>query len=268
MNKKDFSDDKLAAMSPKEFRSIVRRGETAVSTLVACRGYAQANLVVVPEEMAYEFLMFCQRNPRPCPVLDITEPGGPHPKLMAPEADLRTDLSGYRVFREGQLIGEPADITSYWRDDLVAFLLGCSLSFDWVLRAAGISFRLLGAYTTNIQCVPVGRFHGPMVVSCRLIKGASAAIRTIQISSRYPAFHGPPVHIGAPAIIGIKDFYHPEHFHGHIAAQEPDEVALYWGCGATPQEVAMEAKISFMITHGVGGRTFITDRLTEEMAAL
>jgi len=262
----NYSKDELAAMSPAEFRSIVRRREwTGVNTKV-CRGYAQANLAVVPKDYAFEFLLFCNRNPLPCPVMDVTEPGDPHPKLMALEADLRTDLPKYCVFRNGELIDEPYDILKYWRDDLVAFLIGCSMSLEWSLQAANVQFRWIGTYTTNIQCLPAERFHGPIVATCRLVKNGHDAVRAVQISSRLLAGHGPPIHIGDPLIIGIKDLYQPDIFvTGAVAPQEPNEIAMFWGCGITPQVVALESKIPFMITH-CPGYMFITDRLVEELA--
>ena len=268
MNKKGFGSEELLAMSPKDFRSLARGAEWTEGTGIVCRGYLQANLVAVPKDYAFEFLLFCQRNPRPCPLLDVTEPGDPHPRLMALEADLRTDLPRYRVFQQGKLIAEPTDIGGYWRDDLVAFLLGCSYGFDWALRAANVSYRFLGAYTTNIQCVPAGRFHGVMLVSCRLMKGGYDAARAAQISSRHLLSHGPPVHIGDPSLIGIRDLRHPDIFApAPVAPQEPDEIALYWGTGITPQTVALESNIAFMITH-CPGHMFVTDRLSEEMAIL
>jgi uncharacterized protein YcsI (UPF0317 family) len=268
MNEAAYSEREIADMSPKEFRAIVRRGEWTTPTLLAARGYTQANMAIVPQEMAFEFLLFCNRNPGPCPVIDVTEPGDPHPRFMAPEADLRTDLPKYRVYENGKLIAEPLDVKDYWRDDLVAFLIGCSASFDWSMRAANVPFRLIGAYSSTIPCIPAGRFHGPMVVSCRLVKGGHAAVRATQICSRLVAVHGPPVHYGDPSIIGVKDLYRPDMFStGNIAPQERDEIIMFWGCGITPQTVAMEAKPSFMITH-CPGHMFVTDKLVEEMSIL
>lgn len=271
VQKRAYSNDELAAMSPKEFRDLCRRGEWTepISGIRsgAARGYAIVNLAIVPSNIAFEFLMFCNRNPRPCPVLEVTEPGNPHPTMTAPEADLRTDLPKYRVFKDGQMIDEPIDITNYWRDDLVAFLIGCSLSFDWVLKAANIQYRLTGSYWSNIQCVPAGSFHGNMQVSTRLVKGTQDAVRAVQISSRYPLFHGPPVHFGDPAAIGIKDLYRPTVDRGFIAPQEPDEIAMHWGCGITPQLVAIESKVPFLISHSPGC-LFVTDRRVEEFATL
>lgn len=263
-----FSDDELAAMSPKEFRRLVRRGKWTGRTVMACRGYTQVNLAVVPKDYAFEFLLFCNRNPKPCPVLDVTEPGSPHPPRIAPEADIRTDLPKYVVYVDGKLEAEPTDITDYWRDDLVGFLMGCSLSFDWLLRVNNIHFRMLGAFSTNISCLPAGRLSAHMVVSCRLVK-AGDVVRTVQISSRYPLVHGAPIHIGDPGAIGVKDLRHPDMSRGRVgetyAPPEPDEIALFWGCGVTPQAVAMESKIPFMITHCW---PLVTDLPVEEIAIL
>ena len=190
----------------------------------------------------------------------------------APGADLRTDLPKYRVYREGKLIDEPTDISSYWRDDLVGFLIGCGGSWGWSLHAANIEFREIGVYRTNIACVPAGRFHGHMVVECLLMKDSYNAVRAVRITSRHTTAHGPPIHIGNPAIIGIKDLYHsdiwqPPALRDVITPQEPDEVALFWGCGITPQMVAMESEVPFMITH-YPFHMFVTDKLSEELAIL
>jgi len=226
----------MTEMTPKEFRSLVRRDTWTDGTEMVCRGHTQANLAIVPKEIDLEFFTFCFRNPRPCPLIDVTEPGNPHPKLVAPEADLRTDLPKYRVFKKGEIVDEPTDIIRYWRDDLVAFLLGCSLSFEWALRAANISFRFLGAYSTNISCTPAGMFRGPMVVTCRLIKGVQDAVRAIQVCSRHPFSHGAPVHIGDYEKIDVKDLYGPDMgrsdlINGVIPPQEAIETVLFWDAG-------------------------------------
>ena len=260
----------LKDMTPQYFRQIVRQEKWTEWTSMACRGYAQANLAIVPKEIAFDFLMFCVRNPRPCPVLDVTDPGDPHPKLTAPEADLRTDLPKYRVYKKGELVDEPSNIIQYWRDDLVAFLLGCSFSFDWVLRDAKVQYRLLGAFSTNLPTVPAGIFHGPTVVTCRLVKGDRDAIRAIQLSSRHLFAHGAPVHVGDPKAIGIQDLYKPDMSRGDFFTgepQQPDEIALYWACGITPQTVAMATKPSLMIAHSPGCM-FVTDKLSAELAVL
>jgi len=254
-------------MTPKDFRSIVRKGEWTEVTADACRNYGQANLIALPREYAFEFLSFCNRNPRPCYVLDVTEPGNPEPKLMAPDADIRTDLPRYRVFRNGKIIDEPTDATNYWRDDLVAFLIGCSWGFVWAFKAANVPFRSLGDYTTNIPLVPVGRFHGHMVCSCRAFQTSYDALRAIQISSRHIAFHGPPVHIGEPTLIGVNNIGKPDAFipPWPTPPLEPHEIAMFWGCGITPQNVVLESKIPYAVTH-YPGHMFVIDKLVEELA--
>ncbi len=259
-------DTTYAGMKPGEFRKLVRRGEYRGNTLSVCRGYARTALAVVPRELAFDFFLFCQRYPSVVPVIDVTDAGSPHPLKVAPDADLRKDLSSYFIYVNGELEAEVHDITSYWRDDLVAFLTGCSRPLDDVLTAAGVRFRLIGVYNTNVH-MKSGRFQGRMRVTCRLVKGGANAVRTVQIASRYPAFHGAPIHIGAPAYIGIRDLYHPDVFalSETIAPQEPDEVAMFWGCGMSLKSVAMESKPSLMITDG-DAAMFVTDLTNEELA--
>ena len=264
----ELSEAERANMTPTEFRRLARRGEWTGGSMMACRGYAQANVTILPKEYAYDFLVFCNRNPRPCPVIDVTEVGDPHPRLMAPEADLRTDLTRYKVFKDGELVDEPTDISQYWRDDLVGFLLGDSNSFDWLLVAANVKFRFPGAFITNIQCEPAGYFSGPMVTTCRLFKSAYDAIRAVQITTRCLAVHGPPVHVGDPAVIGVKDISHADFdARPDIAPQQPEEIAMFWGCGITPEMTLKKAKLPLMISQG-DVDLLITDRLTEELTVL
>jgi uncharacterized protein YcsI (UPF0317 family) len=264
----EYSSKILGTMKPKEFRQIVREAKWAQITKEACSNYVQANLAIVPKAYAFEFLLFCQRNPRPTALVDVTEPGSPEPINVAPGADLRTDLPKYRVYDHGKLIDEPTDVKDYWQKDLVAFLIGCSWSFDWALKASNIQFRMVGAYSSNIQCTPAGIFHGHMVVSARLFKSSHDAVRAIQISSRHLKSHGAPVHIGDPNIIGIKDLSDPDVFGDKDATiKESNEIVMFWGCGVTPQAIAMDAKVPLMITHAPG-HMFVTDRLVEEMASL
>jgi uncharacterized protein YcsI (UPF0317 family) len=266
---RSLSEKTLTKMTPTEFRDLVRRGEWSTVNTSACRGHAHANLVIVPKSLAYEFFLFCHRNPKPCPVLDVTEPGEYHPHFLAPEADLRTDLPRYRVFENGAIIDEPFDIIKYWNDNLVAFLLGCSTNFDWRLRDANVQYRYIGDFKTNIDCVPAGCFHGSMVVSTRLFKTSHDAVRAVQITSRNLAAHGPPVHIGSPHDIGVHDLYHPDmfSFHEEIQPVEQDEIIMSWACGVTPQIVALKSNIPFMISH-YPGHMFVTDKLSEELEAM
>ncbi|MCL4465237.1 MAG: putative hydro-lyase [Chloroflexi bacterium] len=239
-------------MHPRELWELIRRGEFRRGTAGVCHGYVQANLVVLPRELAFDFLLFCLRNPKPCPVLDVTEPGSPHPPIAAPEADLRTDLPLYRVYRRGRLVDEPTDIKTYWREDLVAFLLGCSYSFERAMLANDIPIRHqeegveVPVFVTSRECVPAGPFHGPMVVTMRPIPH-DKLVRAVQVTSRFPSVHGAPVHIGDPAELGIKDLSKPD-FDDPVTIK-PGEVPVFWACGVTPQVVAMHSQPELMITH-------------------
>ena len=261
---------KCLNMTPKEFRQLARQNEWNTFTMEVCKGYIQANLVILPQEYAYDFLLFCQRNPCPCPILDVTEPGNPHPLLIAPEADLRTDLPKYRIFRKGKLVEEPLDIKSYWQGNLVGFILGSSRSFEWSFLAANLSWCNYQAYSTNISCKPAGRFHGHMVVTVRSFPKTADAIRAIQISSRHVLNHGTPIYIGDPKTIGIKQLGKPDPIFPNrpeLPAPGKDEIVMSWGCGITAQKIALECKIPLMITHSPGCM-FISDQLAEEMAIM
>ncbi len=245
----------------QEVRRQARAGSLKGSTAGLAMGYVQANLVIVPRELAFDFLLFCQRNPKPCPVLDVTEPGDPEPKLVALGADLRTDVPRYRVYRHGELVEEPEDLHGIWRDDFVGFLTGCSFTFEKALQDAGLPVRHIEAgcnvpmFRTNIACKPAGIFRGPMVVSMRPMT-MPQALRAVQVCSRFPRAHGAPVHIGAPEKLGIRDLNKPDF--GDPVAILPDEVPVFWACGVTPQAVAMEAKPPLLITHKPG-HMFVTD---------
>lgn len=251
----------LSKASPAEVRAMIRTGEITGQTSGMCDGYAQANLAILPKDLAFDFLLFTQRNKKPCPVLDVTEAGSPVPRLTAPGADIRTDIPRYRIYRKGELTDEVTDISSFWRDDLVAFLLGCSFSFEAPMIEAGLEVRHITdhhnvpMYKTNIECVPAGVFHGPMVVSMRPMKPADA-IRAVQITTRMPFVHGAPIHIGDPEAIGIHDIDKPDF--GEPSEIRPGEVSVFWACGVTPQAVAMAVRPEFMITHAPG-HMFITD---------
>ncbi len=251
----------LAAASPADVRARIRTGEITGQTSGMCTGYAQANLAVLPKDLAFDFLLFTQRNRKPCPVLDVTDAGSPVPRLAAPSADLRHDIPRYRIYKDGELADEVTDAASYWQDDLVAFLLGCSFSFEAPMIEAGLEVRHITdhhnvpMYRTNIECIPAGVFHGPMVVSMRPMTMRDA-IRAVQITTRMPFVHGAPVHIGDPEAIGIRDIDKPDF--GEPSEIRPGEVPVFWACGVTPQAVAMAARPSFMITHAPG-HMFITD---------
>lgn len=252
----------------RQVRAACRGGELADQTSGLAPGYAQANLVILPERFAADFLLFCQRNPKPCPLLDVTEAGNPHPRHSAPEGDLRTDLPRYRVWESGRLVAEPTDISDLWQPDFVSFVIGCSFTFEAALLRAGIPVRHveLGRnvpmYRTNIPCAPAGIFHGPLVVSMRPLTPADA-IRAVQITSRYPSVHGAPVHLGLPEQIGIHDLSRPDF--GEAVPVGPTELPVFWACGVTPQAAIMAAQPPFVITHSPGCM-FVTDLHDEALA--
>jgi uncharacterized protein YcsI (UPF0317 family) len=221
----------------------------------------QANLVVVPRELAFDFLLFCQRNPKACPLLEVTEVGSPEPRQTAAGADLRTDLPRYRVYRDGELTDEPDDLRPLWQADFVAFLLGCSFTFENALQQAALPIRHLEMscnvpmYRTNIPCASAGCFAGPMTVSMRPMTPAQA-VRAVRVCSRFPRAHGAPVHLGDPTVIGIRDLDKPDF--GDPVEIHPGEIPVFWACGVTPQTVAMQARPPLLITHKPG-HMFVTD---------
>src|SRR5262245_5880761 len=250
-----------------EVRRRARTGELTGPTPGLAMGYVQANLVVVPRDLAFDFLLFCQRNPKPCPLLDVTEPGDPRPRLVAPDADLRTDVPRYCVYRDGRLAEELPDLRGVWRDDFVGFLLGCSFTFENALIQAGVPVRHveLGRnvpmYRTNIACRPAGRFAGPMVVSMRPLTPAQAVTAT-RVCARYSRAHGVPVHFGDPAVIGVADVARPDY--GDAVPVGEGEVPVFWACGVTPQSVAVAAKVALAITHKPG-HMLVTDLKDAEL---
>lgn len=260
----------VGSLTPKEARAVFREGKYTGPTAGWCRGYAQANLVVLPRELSYDFLLFCVRNPKPCPLLDVTEVGSPEPSRVAPGSDIRCDLPRYRVYRKGEFTEELVDISALWRDDMVAFLLGCSFSFEDALLRAGIPVRHIeqgrnvSVYITNIQCVPAGCFSGPMVVSMRPIP-AELVPRAVTVTARFPSVHGAPIHVGDPESIGIRDLHRPDW--GDPPTMLPGDLPVFWACGVTPQAVALKSKPEILISHSPGCM-FITDVRNEKLAAL
>lgn len=225
-------------------------------------GFTQANMIVLPRDWAFDFLLYAQRNPKACPVLDVSDPGS-HSTVLARGADLRRDLPLYRIWRDGKLAEETPDASAAWTEcpDLVSFLIGCSFTFETPMVEAGIEIRHITdksnvpMYLTNQPCRPAGRLHGNMVVSMRPIK-ASRVADAATISGRFPAVHGAPVHVGSPEEIGIKDLARPEF--GDPVRIEPGEVPVFWACGVTPQAAVMASGVPFAITHAPG-HMFVTD---------
>ncbi|MFJ4688522.1 putative hydro-lyase [Streptomyces sp. NPDC091377] len=259
-----LTDPHARAWSPKTARARFRSGVSGATAGVAA-GHTQVNLVSVPAEWAYDMLLFCQRNPKPCPVLDVTDAGSTT-TVLAEDADLRTDLPRYRVWQDGRLVAEPTDVVAHWRDDLVTFLIGCSFTFEWALADAGVPIRHIEQgrnvpmYVTARECRPAGRLRGPMVVSMRPVppRHLAAAIRE---SGLLPAVHGGPVHCGDPATLGIEDLARPDF--GDAVTMEPDDIPVFWACGVTPQAAVMASRPPFALTHAPG-RMFVTDARDEQ----
>jgi len=238
-----------------DVRLACRSGDFDGPTAGCAPGFVQGNLAILPRDWADEFLRFCVTNPKPCPLVGIAEPGNPRLPALGADLDVRTDLGRYRVWRDGQLADEPADICAVWRADLVSFVIGCSFSFEEPLIAAGIPIRHIARgcnvsmYRTNVSTTPAGRFYGPLVVSMRPLKPAHA-IQAVQITSRLPVAHGAPVHIGFPEAIGILDIARPDF--GDAVPLEPGELPVFWACGVTPQAAIAAARPPFAITHAPG----------------
>jgi uncharacterized protein YcsI (UPF0317 family) len=254
-----------------EARRLIRSGDFRQPTSGVAPDFVQANVAILPREVAFEFLLFCQRNPKPCPVIEVIEPGQVEARISAPGSDIRSDVPLYRVYKNGEMVDEPANLSEWWRDDLVTFLLGCSFSFEHALMRNGIDLPYYGTernvpmFQTSIQTVPAGPFSGPLVVSQRWVP-ENKVVRAVQATSRFPAVHGAPVHIGDGVALGIPDPHKPD-FGDAWVPDDESFVPVYWACGVTPQAVAMASKSELMITHSPG-YMFITDLKDEDLAVI
>lgn len=253
--------EEIVLATPVQARHLIREGRYSASTSGLCAGYAQANLIILPKEQAYDFLLFAQRNPKPCPILEVLEVGEKFTRTIADDCNIATDFPKYRIYENGVMTSEVTDISDIWQDDFVGFIIGCSFSFESELIDAGIEVRhnTLGRnvpmYKTNIECESAGKMHGNMVVSMRPLKGTDI-IRAVQISGAIPKVHGAPVHIGSPELIGIQNIDHADF--GDDPVIYEDETPVFWACGVTPQNVVMASKPPLAITHAPGSM-LITD---------
>ena len=251
----------LVNASPSEVRKLIREGKIVKPTSGMCAGYAQANLVVLPKDLAYDFLLFAQRNPKPCPILEVSDVGSRTLKKIAKDCDIAKDIPKYRIYKKGELVGEYTDVSEFWQDDFVSFLIGCSFSFESEMIEAGIEIRHITEdcnvpmYMTNIECKSAGIFNGKMVVSMRPIK-PDQIVKAVTVTETMPKVHGTPIHIGDPSVIGIKDINKPEF--GDAVTINEGEVPVFWPCGVTPQSVIMNVKPDIVITHS-SGHMLITD---------
>jgi uncharacterized protein YcsI (UPF0317 family) len=256
--------------TPREIREIIRKGQWRRPTSGLAPAFAQANLVILDRSLAFELLLFCVRNPKPCPILEVMEPGVWEPRITAPGADIRTDIPLYRVWKDGELLAETQDIRAHWSPDLVSFLLGCSFSFENALMAAGIPVRNIeegcnvSMYITHRSCVPAGPFSAPLVVSMRPIP-SDQVVRAVQVTSRYASVHGAPVHIGDGSALGIRDLGRPDF--GDPVTINPGETPVFWACGVTSTLAVLSARPALCITHAPG-HMLITDSPNESWAVI
>ncbi|MDP5252730.1 MULTISPECIES: putative hydro-lyase [unclassified Vibrio] len=255
-------------MTALELRQKIRSNQFQGTTSGLAKGYLQANLVILPEDWAEDFLLFCQRNPVACPLIAVGEAGNPYIKALGDDINIKTDVPQYHLFQDGEYQAEVADLQQHWRDDLVTFVLGCSFSFEEALIESGLSVRNIeqnknvSMFNTHLPCQSAGRFQGHYVVSMRPFL-AKDAIEAIQITSRFPKAHGAPIHMGDPSLIGIADLNCPDY--GDRVDMKPHEIPLFWACGVTPQNAIRRSKPPFCITHAPG-KMLITDRLNREFA--
>ncbi len=251
-------------------RLAVRSGAWTGPTASLAPGYAQANFVALPSRYAFDFLLFCQRNRKACPVLDVCEAGSTAAARVAADSDVRTDIPRYRVYERGRLVAEPADLLGSWDDDYVSFLIGCSFTFEGALAAAGLPVRHLEQgrnvpmYRTDRPCAVAGPFSGELVVSMRPMPEAMVA-EAYEVTGRFPEVHGAPVHAGDPAALGIRDIASPDF--GDAVDIRPGEVPVFWACGVTSQAAIMNAGLERVVTHAPG-HMFVTDRRDEELASM
>ncbi len=257
---RNAADDPLR--SPAAARRLIRSGTHTGHTAGLAMGCLQGNIVILPKDYALSFVNYCHRNPKPCPLVGMSEPGDPTLPTLGADIDIRTDVPRYNVYRDGALAEQVTDLDALWRDDLVTFVLGCSFSFEEALMTEGIRLRhieqnlTVSMYRTNIATVPAGPFGGGMVVSMRPMTPADT-IRAVEITANHPAAHGAPVHFGDPAAIGIRDIGRPDW--GDPQEIRQGEVPVFWACGVTPQNAVQAARPPLCITH-TPGSMLITDQ--------
>lgn len=256
-----------AGMSGRDVRILCRNGTYDRPTTGAALGFVQANLVILKSRLAEDFERFCRRNPKPCPLLEVTRPGQFDELAIAPDADLRTDLPRYCVFRDGQCEDRPTAIEHCWEDDFVSFLIGCSFTFEAALLEAGIPVRHLEEkcnvpmYRTNVPCASAGVFQAPLIVSMRPMTPEQAALAN-RVTSDYPRVHGGPIQIGDPTAIGVGDLTQPDY--GDAVSIHPGEIPVFWACGVTPMEAIRHARPETAITHDPG-HMFVTDLRDQDL---
>ena len=257
-------------MNGKELRQRARNGENFTTSGLA-KGHVQTNVVIIPKSHAFDFMLFCIRNPKPCPIVEVFDPGNFN-SSYAIDSDIRTDVPEYKIFRKGELVEFSTDIKSFWRSDFVVFLLGCSFTFENELIKNGIELpyftnkKNVPMFITSIDTEPVGDFSGKMVVTQRWVKN-DKVVKAVQAKSRYPNQHGTPIQINNSKDIGIIDPYKPDFGDPWIPKNTKDYIPMYWSCGVTPQLILQSAKVDISITHSPG-KMFVTDLKDEDMAVI
>ncbi len=249
-------------LESERIRQEIRAGRIAGTSRGLAPGFLQCNLAILPKDYAFDFLLYCQRNPRACPVLEVTDPGDPVPRRLAPSGDLRTDCARYAVYIDGQRQEDRTDIGDLWRDDLVAFLIGSGITFDAAFERAGVpTDKHRWVLRSKLPTEPAGPFRGDLIVTMRWLTGGEA-VKAVQISARFPQNHGAPIHIGDPAAIGA-DLDAPL-FGGPVPPRPPDLVPLFWACGVTPQAAAEAARLPLFIAHAPA-HSFICDLRADDL---
>ena len=247
--------------NPAAVRQAIRAGLIRGETSGLASKYTQGNLAILPADLAMDFLRYCQRNPKPCPLVGVSDTGDPMLPTLGRDIDIRTDVPSYNVYRDGELAEQVGDISELWRDDFVTFVIGCSFSFEQALVDEGVRLKhweeklIVSMYITNLETTPAGSFRGGTVGSMRPMT-ARHAIRAVEVTSRFPHTHGSPVHLGNPAEIGIADISKPDW--GDVQTIEDDEIPVFWACGVTPQNAIRQARPEICITH-TPGSMLITD---------
>ena len=251
-----------AMLESQRVRREIREGRITGTSRGLAHGFVQCNLAILPKAHAFDFLLYCQRNQRACPVLEVTDPGSPVPKKLAPGGDIRTDCARYAIYRDGVRGEDRTDIVDLWRDDLVSFLIGSGITIDGPLERAGVpTHKDRWVLRTTLPTEPAGPFHGDLIVTMRWLTAAQALTAT-QVTSRFPFNHGAPIHIGDPDAIGA-DLKAPL-FGPPVPPTPKDIVPVFWACGVTPQSAAENAKLPFFVAHAPA-HSFITDLPSEAM---
>lgn len=251
----DLQFDALTDQPLEQVRAAIRSSRYAGHTAGLARGRLQCNLAILPRSVAGDFRIFCENNPKPCPLAAVSEPGSPRFPRLGADLDIRTDAPLYNIYRDGAPSGQSRDLSELWRDDFVSFAIGCSFTFENALLRAGIGMRhieenvTVPMFRSNLETVPSEHFGGAMVVSMRPIPEAEVE-RVREICARYPLAHGAPVHVGDPAAIGIADAGRPDW--GSGVTIRAGEVPVFWACGVTPQVAIMRAALPLCITHAPG----------------